>query len=56
MTILLLFYLSILRLQFYESLFERDRQMKDPKIEDFSIYLENIPVEPQDYNNDQNLL
>ena len=42
--ILLVFYLSIIRLQWYESLFERDMQEKAPMIEDFSIYLQDIPI------------
>jgi hypothetical protein len=49
--ILLIFYISLVRLQWYESLFERDRQILSPMIEDFSIYIENIPIKAEDYDN-----
>jgi hypothetical protein len=54
--ILGLFCLAIARLRYYEELFERDRQMKYPSIQDFSIYLEKIPIKPEEYHKDRELL
>ena len=54
--ILLLFSVGIARLRYYEEIFERDQQMQAPSIQDFSVYLNSIPIKPEDYNNDKDLL
>ena len=47
--ILFLFTIGIFRLRWYETLVEKDRQLLQPHIEDFSVYLPNIPINPKAY-------
>ena len=54
--IVIIFLLTIFRLKWYEDLFERDRQLKQPKTEDFSVFLEEIPIKPDDCENNPELL
>ena len=56
LAILFVFCIAIVRLRYYESLFERDQQMKYPTIQDFSVFLQKIPIKPEDYYNDKDLL
>lgn len=51
-----LFWCSIVRLRWYEGLCERDRMLLKPMIEDFSIYIPQIPFSPEDYDKNEDLL
>jgi hypothetical protein len=54
--IVVIFLIAVIRLKWYEDLFERDRQLKEPKTEDFSVFLPEIPVNASDYENNPELL
>jgi hypothetical protein len=41
--------MAVFRLRWYEELVEKDRQLKNPKTEDFSIFLPLIPISESDY-------
>jgi hypothetical protein len=42
--------MAVFRLRWYEELVEKDRQLKHPKTEDFSIFLPLIPIGETDYS------
>jgi hypothetical protein len=52
----ILFLCAVFRLRWYEELFEKDRQLKEPKTDDFSIFLPHIPISEEDYDGDSDLL
>tara|TARA_B110000285_G_scaffold229495_1_gene294317 strand:- start:1227 stop:1553 length:327 start_codon:yes stop_codon:yes gene_type:complete len=54
--IIAIFTLSIFRLRWYETLVEGDRQLLQPHIEDFSVYIDEIPIEPEVYEDNPELL
>jgi hypothetical protein len=41
-----MFTLALFRLRWYEQLVEKDRQLLQPVVDDFSVYLSSIPIEP----------
>jgi len=47
--IMIIFLMVVFRLKWYEELVEKDRQLKSPKTEDFSIFLPTIPIDEKDY-------
>lgn len=47
--IMVIFIMVVFRLKWYENLVEKDRQLKMPKTEDFSIFLPTIPIQEKDY-------
>jgi hypothetical protein len=53
---LLIFTIGIFRLRWYETLVEKDRQLLQPHIEDFSVYLPNIPINSKAYEENSELL
>lgn len=54
--IITIFTLCIFRLRWYETLVEGDRQLLQPHIEDFSVYIDEIPIEPEVYEDNPELL
>lgn len=54
--IMILFVLAVYRLKYYEKLSVQDMKNGSFKVEDFSVYIQKIPVAPEDYNNNPELL
>lgn len=52
----IIFTLALFRLRWYEQLVEKDRQLLQPVVDDFSVYLSTIPISPKDYDNNPELL
>jgi hypothetical protein len=52
----IIFTFAVFRLRWYESLVEKDRQLLEPVVDDFSVYLPSIPINPEDYDNNPELL
>jgi len=52
-----LFTVSVFKLRRYEQLSNQDmREESMLKIEDYSVYIDHIPIEPSKYNNDPHIL
>ena len=41
-----IFTFALFRLRWYEQLVEKDRQLLQPVVDDFSVYMPNIPIDP----------
>jgi hypothetical protein len=54
--IVFLFCCAVIRLRWYEDLYDRDRQLQRPMIEDFSIYIPEIPFKIEEFNDNPDLL
>jgi hypothetical protein len=54
--ICVLFTIALFRLRRFEQLVEKDRQLLKPVVDDFSVYLSSIPIKPEDYDNNPELL
>jgi hypothetical protein len=54
--ILILFTIGLFRLRWYEQLVEKDRQLLRPVVDDFSVYMPSIPILPEEYDNNPELL
>ena len=54
--ICLIFTIALFRLRWYEQLVEKDRQLLQPVVDDFSVYMPSIPIAPKDYDNNPELL
>jgi len=48
--------ISIIRLRWYENVSVSDMKKGKLRIEDFSVYIPNIPITKEDYNNSPELL
>jgi hypothetical protein len=51
-----IFTFALFRLRWYEQLVEKDRQLLTPVVDDFSVYMPSIPLSPNDYDNNPELL
>lgn len=51
-----IFTLALFRLRWYEQLVEKDRQLLQPVVDDFSVYMPTIPISPKDYDKNPELL
>lgn len=54
--IIFVFALAIFRLRYYEKLTINDSKRGNLRIEDFSVYIRDIPVNSEDYQNNPELL
>ena len=52
----ILFTIGLFRLRWYEQLVEKDRQLLRPVVDDFSVYMPSIPILPEEYDNNPELL
>ena len=54
--IVFLFVIAVYRLKFYQDLTVIDFKRGSLRVDDFSVYLPEIPLPPSDYNNNIDLL